>query len=292
MNNNLTSLIAFKDRGNFGDNKYRGNCSGKVIQALLRHFRPQFVADFMRGSDTTGDVCKYENIKHKTLDLNMGFDLINDDINFRYDFNFWHPPYWDIIKYSGFQYGKEPHRSDLSHIKNYDEFIKMLNYCLAKQYASLKSGGRMAILMGDIKKRGKLYSMLMDIQKLGTIENIIIKEQFNTESENKKYIGNFISIAHEYILILRKDNPFLYNLKITKNIELDIRDSERITWKDVVVAAYEKLGGKAKFKQIYELLQGHNKTKNNSNWKAKVRQVVQMYDKIFKKVGDGEWALI
>ena len=64
MNNNLTSLIAFKDRGNFGDNKYRGNCSGKVIQALLRHFRPQFVADFMRGSDTTGDVCKYENVKY------------------------------------------------------------------------------------------------------------------------------------------------------------------------------------------------------------------------------------
>ena len=76
MNNNLTSLIAFKDRGNFGDNKYRGNCSGKVIQALLRHFRPQFVADFMRGSDTTGDVCKYENIKHKT----GNFDDENDDL--------------------------------------------------------------------------------------------------------------------------------------------------------------------------------------------------------------------
>ena len=47
-----------------------------------------------------------------------------------------------IIKYSGYMYGDTPLKNDLSHIKDYQEFIKAINYCLSKQYASLKVGGR------------------------------------------------------------------------------------------------------------------------------------------------------
>lgn len=66
-------------------------------------------------------------------------------------------------------YGDTPLKNDLSHIKDYQEFIKAINYCLSKQYASLKVGGRMAILMADVKKNHKLYSMLLDMNKLGTV---------------------------------------------------------------------------------------------------------------------------
>ena len=288
----LSTIASYKDRGNFGNAGYRGNCSGYLIKDVLNHFKPQFVTDFMRGSNTSGDVCKLLNIKHDTRDLNTGFDLVNDDINIRYDFNFWHPPYWDIIKYSGYMYNKNkgPLKNDLSHIKDYNEFIRVLNYCLAKQFGSLKTGGRMAVLMGDIKKKGRLYSMLLDIQKLGTVEQIIIKEQHNVWSDNVSYNGKFIPIQHEYLLILRKDNPFLYNIKITKDIEIDIRDSEKITWKDVVAAALEKLNGKASLNQIYDILYQHKKAKNNAHWKEKIRQTLQLYKNIFKNVEKGIWS--
>ena len=36
---------------------------------------------------------------------------------------------------------------------------------MIKQYASLEKGGRIAVLMGDMKRKGRLYSMLVDIVK-------------------------------------------------------------------------------------------------------------------------------
>ena len=74
------------------------------------------------------------------------------------------------------------------HISKIIEFIKAINYCLAKQYASLKVGGRMAILMADIKKNKRLYSILLDMNKLGTVEQIVIKEQFNCMSDSLENI--------------------------------------------------------------------------------------------------------
>ncbi|MEW9080968.1 DNA modification methylase [Terrisporobacter glycolicus] len=289
----LTSLVSYPERGKEGNNKYRGNCSPKLIYDLHKFYKFDAISDYMVGSGTVEEVAHNLNIKSNVYDLNKGYDLMQEEIQELNNFIFWHPPYWDIIKYSGYQYGQEVLPNDLSHIKDYKEFTRALNYCLAKQFSSLKLGGRMAILMGDIKRKGKLYSMLLDIHKIGTIENIIVKSQHNTFSENIKYKSNsFIPIVHEYLLILRRDEPYLFNLKITKDIELDIRDSEKISWKDVVVAAYQKLGGKAKFESIYEEISGHRKVKSNPNWKAKIRQVVQTYDKIFTRVNRGEWQLL
>lgn len=69
-----------------------------------------------------------------------------------------------------------------------------------KQYTSLKNGGRMAVLIDDIKKKGQLYSMLAEIIKLGTLENIIIKAQHNCFSDKTRYSGSFIPILHEFFL--------------------------------------------------------------------------------------------
>ena len=74
----------------------------------------------------------------------------------------------------------------------------------------------MAVLMGDVKKKGKLYSMLAEIIKPGTLENIIIKVQHNCFSEQIHYSGSFIPILHEYVMIVRKDNPLLYPILSTK----------------------------------------------------------------------------
>lgn len=288
----MKSIVSYKERGAGGNSKYRGNCSPKLIEDLIRQFKIEDISDYMRGSNTTGEVAAMLNIRSNTYDLNCGFDLVNDDIKERNQFIFWHPPYWDIIKYSGYQYGDKPLKNDLSHIVDYNEFIKLSNYCLAKQFASLKLNGRIAILMADVKKNRELYSMLLDINKLGTLEQILIKEQYNCQSDNKKYRNeDFIRITHEYLLILRKDQPYLLDYTISKKGRMDIRDSLKITWKDLVASVLENIGKKGSLERIYREIDGHKKCYSNNNWKEKIRQTLQIYTDIFKRVDRGVWEL-
>lgn len=288
----MNSIVSYKERGKWGDNQYRGNASGKLLIDLHNVYKFNQVSDYMSGSFTTKDVGKDLNIVTNCYDLNMGFDLISNDIKERNEFIYWHPPYWDIIKYSGNMYGDKPLENDLSHISNYEEFIKAINYCLAKQYTSLENGGRMAILMADVKKNKKLYSMLLDMNKLGTVEQIVIKEQHNCWSNTKKYINeNFIRIAHEYCLILRKDNPLIMDYIVTKRGSMDLRDSINITWKDLVASSLEQLGGKTSLDKLYSFIDGFKKTSNNKNWRAKVRQTLQIHTDLFLSVERGIWKL-
>ena len=36
----MQSIVSYKDRGNFGNSKYRGNCTGYIIKDLIEHFYP------------------------------------------------------------------------------------------------------------------------------------------------------------------------------------------------------------------------------------------------------------
>jgi hypothetical protein len=90
------------------------------------------------------------------------------------------------------KYGYDPKRLDLSRIESWDDFVRAMNYAMMKQFSALENGGRMAVLMGDIKKKGRLYSMLAEIVKPGTLENIIIKAQHNCFSDRTQYSGKFI----------------------------------------------------------------------------------------------------
>ena len=71
---------------------------------------------------------------------------------------------------------------------------------------------------------------------------------------------------------------------------IDLRQSEKITWRDVVLAAMEALGGKASLEQLYKEIEGHKKTKTNNNWKEKIRQVVRTY-KEFEEVDRGRYCM-
>lgn len=120
-------------------------------------------------------------------DLHSGFDLLNSDIPERPSFVFWHPPYWNIIQYSDKCIAQKMYALNTALIRVhwiYHGFrIGTLlcplwttpwwsNFALSKR-------GRMAVLVGDIKKKGKLYSMLFELTKPGTLENVIIKAQHN-----------------------------------------------------------------------------------------------------------------
>ena len=297
----MKSIVSYPERGSGGKNTYRGNCSPLLIEDLIRQYNPDTIADYMVGSGTTGDVAKRMGIPSFCYDLNRGFDLLNNEIKERPDFMFWHPPYWDIIRYSGEQYrieevvskyGIDPSASDLSRKQSWEHFLKEIDYCTVKQFAALEKGGHLAILVGDVKKKRKLYSMILEIAKPGTIEQIVIKAQHNCVSDGIHYSGKpFIPIVHEYLLILRKDHALMYNYQLTGNVEGDIRDLNLPTWKDVVAGVLEESGGKVTLAEIYTAIEGHKRTERNKNWKEKIRQTLQIYD-LFGSTERGVWFLV
>ena len=296
----LTSIVSYPERGAGGNNRYRGNCSPKLIEDLVNFFKPTEICDYMCGSGTTKAVADRMGIASHVYDLHSGFDIMNCEIPERPEFVFWHPPYWDIIKYSDVmykatdvqqKYGYDPTKFDLSRIPNWDDFVKAMNHAMLKQFEALQKGGRMAVLMGDIKKRGTLYSMLAEISKPGTLENIIIKAQHNCFSDRTQYSGKFIPILHEYVMIVRKDSPLLIPVIEIKKSTTDIRDRENATWKDVVASVMEQYKGAVSLNCLYEQIENHKKAQSNQWWKEKVRQTLQRNPNLFHSESRGMWAL-
>lgn len=207
----MKSILSYPDRGKGGRSSYRGNCSPRLIEDLINHYKITDISDYMCGSGTTEDVANQLGITSHCYDLNRGFDLLSMDIPEQNSFIFWHPPYGHMITYAGEQYsaeeviqkyGFDPRLADLGRAQSWDDFVKEMNYCMVKQFSSLETGGRMAVLMGDWKKKGKLYSMLVDIAKPGTLEQICIKTQHNCVSDSRTYSNNnFIPIVHEVRLV-------------------------------------------------------------------------------------------
>ena len=225
----------------------------------------------MCGSGTTKDAADKCGIASHLYDLHSGFDIMNSEVAERPEFIFWHPPYWDIVVYSDVmyksadvqsRYGYDPRKLDLSRIPEWSRFVKAMNYAMMKQFSALERGGRIAVLMGDIKKKGKLYSMLSEIVKPGTLENIIIKAQHNCFSDNLHCSGSFIPILHEYVMIVRKDNPLVIPILATKRIEADVRDMPGATWKDVVAGVMEEKG-KISLSHLYAQIEPYKKAKQN-----------------------------
>ncbi|WP_157049109.1 hypothetical protein [Syntrophomonas palmitatica] len=290
----MKSVVSYPERGEGGNNKYRGNCSPRLLEDLFGFYRPKKVFDPMCGSGTTHDVCLKLGIDHDVLDLNPqygGWDALRDEIPGVYDMIFWHPPYADIIKYSGYMWGR-PDQRDLSQIplSKYPEFIKRINFIQKKLFTSLSRGGRIAILVGDIKKNGRLYSMQRDMAWIGTPEQVVIKAQHNCWSDQVNYSGKFIPIVHEYLLIFRKDDCIVLPCTVSVQTEINWKKEERLSWRTAVRLALEGLGGKADLHKLYKELESFAATKKHSDPQAKVRQVLQTKPE-FYSIDRGVWGL-
>ena len=289
----MQSIVSYKNRGSFGDSKYRGNCTGYIIKDLIQHFyptsKPKKFVEIFSGGGTGKDVANELNITNSLhLDLNNGWDALVDEIPTGSDFIFSHPPYWDIISYESQRNAYS--KNDLSNEMPYEEFIHKLNIINEKIYHSLLYGGRHAILVGDIRKQGKYYSIIKDMDWFGDLESHIIKIQYNCVSDNKIYSNNnFIPIRHEHLLILKKNRVWLFNKKSTNTIQINIMEATNITWRDLIQATLEYLKNKATIDDIYNILVKSKKAENNNHVREKIRQILNNNSN-FKKVNN-EWLL-
>jgi hypothetical protein len=201
----LASVVAYPERGPWGDASYRGNCSGYVLIDLWVTYRPQRILDPMEGSGTSREVCAdlqtlygEEAPQYTGFDLRHGVDSLVDPIGSDYNLIFWHPPYHSMIVYTDDE-------RDLSRCPNVRAFAERMRSGYDRFSRLLAPGGRLAILMGDMRKQGRYYPFGAMISRLDDqrLESVIIKQQFNMRSNETRYPPKFVPIMHETLAIYR-----------------------------------------------------------------------------------------
>ena len=294
MTPGATSILSFKERGPWGDPRYRGNASGHVYRTLFELYRPKVFVDPTAGSGTAVEVAREMGIEAYGLDLKDGFDALAETIlkavGKPADMVFSHPPYWTIIRYSGAVWGKTPHPNDLSQIEDYDEFMDRLHALLLNQREATHPGGTYGLLIGDIRKQGRYYSPQADlIARLPREElrAVLIKVQHNVQSNQKSYPLKHPRIMHEYLLLWERSPGGLY---ITLAAGKQLRRALEGTWRAVIHTALVKLGGRASLRELYEAVaaEAPERIRKNPNWQAKIRQVLQRH---FNPIERGVWSL-
>lgn len=297
----LTSIASYFARGKYGDNSWRGNCSGLLIKDLLQYYKPDTFADLAVGSGTSIEVAKdlgYTSANSVFSDLNPkygGVDITGEDLDFPLvDFIFFHPPYYVFPgssmpvysgRRSGGMWGDEINPHDGSRISDQGQFKDWFDAANANLFKLLRKGGRLAVLMGDSKYRGQYYSMFKNMNIFGDLEQVIIKQQHNCLTDSVKYSGKFIPTVHEYLVIIKKNDPYIVPISYVGFTKRDLRESKKCTWASVIAMMLEANGGEMQFDAVVSLMEKHPKAESNSNIDAKLRQELHRHPKLFSRDG-------
>jgi hypothetical protein len=71
---------------------------------------------------------------------------------------------------------------------------------------------------------------------------------------------------------------------------MNIKQLEKITWRDLVRSVFEEKGKELYLKEVYEVLDGCKKSANNQHWKEKIRQTINT-SQDFIKIEPGRYKL-
>lgn len=295
------SIWSYPERGKWGNSSYRGNASGHLYRDLYSALCPSFVIDPCMGSGTSIHVAQEMGIEALGLDLRNGFNLLRDSIltvaGKPADLVISHFPYHDMIIYSGHVY-PEVYADDLSRCANVDDFLEKAQQALLNQRDATKDGGYYATLIGDHRKNSEYRSYQAEfIARMPSKElcSVIIKAQHNCMSDKKTYrnIANKLPrIQHEYLIVWQK--PKVPQLLLLTLREMASASQKRITgtWKAVVRQAMSALGGQAALSDLYRHIEGNapERVSVNPNWKAKVRQTLQLCS-FYENTSRGVWRI-
>lgn len=295
----------------WGSPKYNGNCSGKVPLGFIDKLGVRSVCEVFAGSGTLSDVCRDYGIPYCGIDLNpapvreniVAMDILDmekelPDAFYEADMCFSHPPYPGInnIKYAGSAW-KDTQNLSVKDIQNmpFDEGMKKINMSTMRVYAAMQPGAFMVLLVGEIRAGGKYYSMYQNLALPGEVFQTYVKLQHNVSSGRKNYCGRSQKAltGHEMIVVVKKPSGYEIAYVVPRVVSGDIRDSRSATWKDVVYAVMRNSKGNVTLNEIYSELESHAKSRSNSEWKAKIRQVLQRLRDSGKvvNVGRGAWCL-
>lgn len=203
----LTSIHGTPGRGDYGDSRYRGNCSGLLIIDLLRFYGPRRVLDPMEGGGTCRDVCRELGIEYVGRDIHDGFDATNRGAfrNLgRFDFVWMHPPYGNMIAYNP----GDPRC--LSNARDVEDFCDRLTTVLKNCHEALTPGGRLALLIGDYRLNGTYQGLPFHAFSAAARVGFwlaapeIVRFQHGATSSKKRYDSAFIPRLHDLCFVLSR----------------------------------------------------------------------------------------
>ncbi len=295
------SVISYPNRGQWGNSKYRGNCSGHVIKDFVETYHganDSLFADPSVGGGTSRDVAESMGLRFKGLDLHNGYNLLTDSLATALGEQaktiFWHPPYHDMIHYSDSadngMWGNEPHPGDLSRQASLSDFIEGCSVAFQNIYDALENGGHYGILIGNQRKKGKYYNLSSMLERFcpGELRDEIIKIQHNCVSDRRQYSSQIVRIEHEKLLVFKKIRQ-LYAFSYANWLENKIKKSHRITWRAAIRAAFIKKPV-ISLSELYQELAPFAKTKDNKHPEARIRAIVQD-ERYFTRVDRGTYSL-
>ncbi len=138
-----------------------------------------------------------------------------------------HPPYFNIIEYSG----RKPAEGDLSKARSLEEYLKWMSDIAEELYRVLKPGRYCAILIGDTRIHGHYVPISHHVLDVFLNAGFILKEEvikiqhkMKTTRELWKKLGrkNFLLIYHEKLFIFRKPKSRVDIAKYRYSMRLDL----------------------------------------------------------------------
>lgn len=242
---NTDSLWIIDKRDNSGvhNANYHGNFVPQIPRELMQRFtkKGDFVLDTFLGGGTTlietqrlerngigieiqEDVAKQTKklIKQEAKENLVSDIYVGDSSNFEYEkllekynidnvqFIIYHPPYWDIIKFS-------EQEKDLSNCPTLENFLEKLEKTIVDSTKILQKGRYCAIVIGDKYEKGQVvplgfYCMqLFQMHKM-KLKAILVKNFNETKGkQNQQALWKYRALAnnlylfkHEYIFVFRK----------------------------------------------------------------------------------------
>jgi len=205
------SILSFPDRGPWGNPGYRGNCSGNVYREVFEVLHPRVFTDPMVGGGTSVEVAREMGIEAHGLDLHSGFNILKqrilEAVGKPSDLVLSHPPYHNIVVYSGEVWGRVGHPDDLSRCATEDEFLDKLTLALKNQRHATRPGGYYGTIIGDVR-RGGVYSSyqanLITRMPKKELQAVLIKQQHNVASNGTDYPLRLRRIMHEYVVLWQR----------------------------------------------------------------------------------------
>ena len=239
-----TTLWSFPKRGKWATHRaaYRGNWAPQIARNIIERYSlpGDTVLDQMAGGGTTLVECKLTGRHGIGVDVNRdSLMLTMDALNFsgtpeepleQVDIRLYqgdarrldriesdsidliatHPPYANIIKYSGKDASQN---GDLSKVRNIAEFVEQMRLVADECFRVLKPDHYCAILVGDTRRNKHhtpiAFRVMQAFLEAGFIlKEDIVKAQWNTQTEGLwsrlSRDKNFLLIMHEHLFVFRK----------------------------------------------------------------------------------------